>query len=429
MTRPPLVIDLETALLRSDLAIETLFALLKESPLHALRLSVSMLGGRNHAVEKLEQCRGIDPAHIPYNADTIARIKAERLAGTPVFLRSRQYRIYAQTIAHHLRIFDHVIVPRADHARELADEDGTFVDNFRPAANRMSLSAWLGAIRLHQWLKNLLIFVPLFASHWVREPVPLLHATLAFFLFGLCASSVYLLNDLFDLSDDRHHPTKRRRALAAGRISIRAVLWAVPLLFLFSVVGAWWLLPWPFSIALGAYYLITLAYSLALKRIMMLDVVVLAMLYTLRMVAGTLAINGILTFWMLAFSLFIFMSLALAKRYAELIVAQSGGLSDKVRGRGYFKADLSMISSLGAASGYISVMVLALYIQDQNTVALYRHPAMIWLACPLLLFWIGRTWMLTHRGKMHDDPLVFAIRDRVSLVVALLFGLVFFLAA
>jgi 4-hydroxybenzoate polyprenyltransferase len=425
-------------LLRSDLAVESLFAVLKENPVQALRLLLGLVSRRRDAVAMIERCWALDAAHLPYHPETLARIKAERQSGTPVVLVSGRYGLYAQEIARHLRMFDRVIVPddagggsrgSADIASKLEREAGNEPILYRPPPARGRVSAWLSAVRLHQWLKNLLIFVPLFASHWFRRPLPLLHAVLAFVLFGLCASSVYLLNDLLDIADDRHHPTKRFRALADGRIGVHAVLWAVPLLFLGSLAGAWWLLPPHFSIALLTYYAVTLAYSLWLKRIMMLDVVILAMLYTLRMVGGALAIDSTLTFWMLAFSLFIFMSLALAKRYAEMLDAQTRGVAEKIRGRGYFKSDLPMISALGAASGYLSVMVLALYIQDQKTVALYTHPQMIWFACPLLLFWIGRTWMQTHRGRMHDDPLVYAIRDRTSLVVAALFGLVFVLAA
>jgi 4-hydroxybenzoate polyprenyltransferase len=425
--------------LRTDIAVEGLFALLKEDPLVGMRLSARMLVGRKRAVAMLEQCRDIDAANLPYDPEIIERIEAERRNGTPIFLVSNEYSLYARTIARHLNLFDRVVTPEAGApinsssrdalTRESIQDCSQHAGNGHTRSKRYSMSAWIGAVRLHQWLKNLLIFVPLFASHWVSQRTPLMNAMLAFLLFGLCASSVYLLNDLFDLNDDRHHPTKRFRALADGRIHVRAALLVIPTLFFISMFAAYWFLPWQFCFALVAYYVTTLAYSLALKRVMMLDVVVLAMLYTLRVIAGTFAIKGNLTFWMLAFSLFIFMSLALAKRYAELIGAHSAGISGKVRGRGYVKADLHMISSLGASSGYISVLILALYIQDKNTTTLYSHPKLIWLACPLLLFWIGRTWMLTHRGQMHDDPLVFAIRDRVSLAIAGFFALVFVLAA
>jgi len=283
-------------------------------------------------------------------------------------------------------------------------------------------------MRLHQWLKNLLIFVPLLVSHRLGMAGSLIAGVIALIFFGLCASSAYILNDLLDLASDRRHPYKRHRPLAAGLISTKAAVFSIPLLLLCAFAGALWLLPWQFAGAMATYYLVTVTYSIWLKRLMIIDVVTLAMLYTLRIIAGTLLFHLVMTFWMLAFSMFIFLSLALVKRYAELLDARNKGDAERPGGRGYYPTDLNMISSLGAASGYLSVMVLALYIQDPNTAALYRNPQIIWMACPLLLYWISRTWMLTYRGEMHDDPVVFAIRDRVSLAVGGLFGLVFWLA-
>jgi 4-hydroxybenzoate polyprenyltransferase len=287
---------------------------------------------------------------------------------------------------------------------------------------------WVSAMRVHQWLKNLLIFVPLLVSHRLGTPGFLAEGLIAFAMFGLCASSAYILNDLLDLGSDRRHPSKRQRPLAAGLISPRAAIFAFPLLLSLAFCGALWTLPWPFTGAMAVYYAVTVAYSLWLKRLMVVDVVTLAMLYTLRIIAGTLLFHLVMTFWMLAFSMFIFLSLALVKRYGELLNARNKGATDRPGGRGYYADDLSVIASLGAASGYLSVMVLALYIQDPNTAALYRNPRIIWLACPILLYWISRAWVLAHRGEMNDDPVVFAIRDRVSLVVGALFGLVFWLA-
>jgi 4-hydroxybenzoate polyprenyltransferase len=295
-------------------------------------------------------------------------------------------------------------------------------------SDRNVLSLWASAMRLHQWLKNLLIFVPLLVSHRLGTSGSLVTGVIAFVLFGLCASSAYVVNDLLDLASDRRHRSKRRRPLAAGLVSVRASVIAFSLLLLCAFLGAFWLLPWQFAGAMATYYVVTISYSVWLKRLMIVDVVTLAMLYTLRIIAGTVLFHLVMTFWMLAFSMFIFLSLALVKRHAELLDARNKGGADRPGGRGYYPGDLDMIASLGAASGYLSVMVLALYIQDPNTAALYRNPRIIWMACPLLLYWISRTWMLTHRGEMHDDPVVFAIRDRVSLAVGCLFGLVFWLA-
>jgi 4-hydroxybenzoate polyprenyltransferase len=292
----------------------------------------------------------------------------------------------------------------------------------------VKVSDWLKALRLHQWLKNLLIFVPLLASHRINDPTLLINGLLAFLFFGLCASSVYLLNDLLDLPEDRRHHIKRNRPLASGRLSVKAGLLLVPILLLVAFGGSVLFLPWEFAAALGVYYALTLAYSIDLKRRMMVDVFVLAGLYTMRVIAGGAVFGLPLTFWILALSMFMFLSLALVKRYAELLSARVRGQSGKTPGRGYFPEDLEMLAALGASAGYLSVMVLALYIQDDGTKSLYTHPEVIWLACPLLLFWISRMWMLTHRGEMNEDPVLFAARDRISLLVCASLALVFWLA-
>lgn len=269
--------------------------------------------------------------------------------------------------------------------------------------------------------------MPLLAGHLLGSPEQVLDALLAFLTFGLCASSVYLLNDLLDLEDDRHHPVKRKRPFASGALPL---VWGgamFPMLLVAAFLMAWLFLPWRFSAVLLGYYGLTLAYSAFLKRRVMVDVVVLAALYTIRIIAGAAAVGAHLTFWLLAFSMFIFLSLALVKRYAELHATKARGLL-KTRGRGYEASDLPLISSLGSAAGYLAVLVLALYIQDAKTASLYRHPQAIWLACPLLLYWISRTWIIAHRGQMHDDPVVFAIRDRVSLAIVALCGFVFWAA-
>jgi 4-hydroxybenzoate polyprenyltransferase len=225
---------------------------------------------------------------------------------------------------------------------------------------------------------------------------------------------VYLLNDLLDLPDDRQHPTKRNRPLAAGTLPILHALFLIPGLLAAAFALALWQLPWQFAAVLAAYYVLTLAYSLWLKRVVMLDVVTLAMLYTVRVIAGAAAMALAATFWILAFCMFIFLSLAFVKRYTELHDARQKGKKDKSAGRGYYPADFELLASLGGASGYLSVLVLALYINEAASATLYRSPEWMWAACPLLLFWLSRVWLLAHRGQMHDDPIVFALRDSVS---------------
>ena len=291
------------------------------------------------------------------------------------------------------------------------------------------LKSLIKILRIHQWAKNILIFVPLLASHRIFEMQLLLNGLLAFIAFGLCASSVYLLNDLLDLPDDRRHPSKCNRPLAAGTFPIIHALFLIPALLIAAFSLSVLLLPISFVVVLAAYYVLTLVYSLWLKRMVMIDVITLAMLYTTRVLAGAAAMSLVATFWILAFCMFIFLSLAFVKRYTELCEArQKTGGVDGSSGRGYYPADFELLASLGGASGYISVLVLALYINDVSTDGLYHDQRWMWAACPLLMFWLGRVWLLAHRGQMHDDPIVFALRDNVSRWAGLFFVLVFVLA-
>ncbi len=472
--KTPLVVDLDGTLLRSDLLLETGLAFVRHRPLKALRLFNWLVEGKAALKANLARAVDIDVTVLPYEPAVLDLVNSARNSGRKVVLATASHISLAERIAEHLGIFDQVLasdekVNLSSHRkRDLLVEHfgvkgfdyvGNSSDDFsvwkvaRDAyvvnpergverraqaignvkevmlSNVASVKDWRKALRLHQWMKNILIFVPLLAAHQLGNYLLIWQGVMAFLFFGLCASSVYLLNDLLDLADDRHHGTKKFRPFASGRLSISSGIMVFPVLLIGAFAGAAMFLPWTFVATLVAYYILTFAYSLWLKRQMAVDVIALAALYTLRIIAGAAAFGLELTFWILAFSMFMFLSLALVKRYAELGEARRKGLTQKTRGRGYYPGDLEMISSLGASSGYLAVMVLALYIHDQATTSLYAHPQVIWLACPLLLFWVTRVWMLTHRGQMHDDPVVFAIRDRVSLMVGALFCLVFWAAA
>lgn len=460
-------------MIRSDVLIESGFAYLKSAPLRFYQPLVWLARGGKPALKAgLAENTNVDVTVLPYDPQVLDWLREEREAGRPLVLATASHERYANAIADHLGLFDQTFATanglnlssrrkRDKLVAEFGERNFDYAGNshddvavWQSAAHAIVVNAsssveraarkignverviesrqpmfktWSKSLRLHQWLKNLLIFVPLLAAHKLTSPDLIMAALLAFLAFGLCASSVYLLNDLLDLEDDRHHPTKRKRPLASGALPLT---WAVGL-FPVLLAGAFALtalfLPWRFGVVLLGYYALTLAYSMFLKRQVMVDVIVLATLYTIRIVAGTAAIGASLTFWLLAFSMFIFLSLALVKRYAELHSMQARGLV-KTRGRGYVASDLPLISSLGTAAGYLSVLVLAMYIQDGNTAKLYRHAQVIWLACPLLLYWVSRTWIIAHRGLMHDDPIVFAARDRVSLAVVMLCGIVFWAA-
>ena len=283
------------------------------------------------------------------------------------------------------------------------------------------------ALRVHQWAKNALIFVPVAAAHQLGDPSTLLDAVLAFVAFSLCASSVYLLNDMLDLEADRMHHSKCNRPFAAGRLSLLFGLAAAPLLLVIAFGMAAILLPIKFLVVLAAYYVATLAYSFLLKRLVMIDVLALAGLYTIRIVAGAAATTIPLSFWLLMFSIFIFLSLAVVKRYAELLAMRERGKL-AAQGRGYQVEDLHLLQSMGTASGHISILVLALYVNSQDIVRLYQHPKVAWLLVPIMLYWISRVWMQTYRGHMDDDPLVFALKDKISLATGAAAVLVLVLA-
>jgi 4-hydroxybenzoate polyprenyltransferase len=277
---------------------------------------------------------------------------------------------------------------------------------------------WVRALRPHQWLKNLLVFLPVILAHRLFDPTAFRGAAIAAVAFCLCASSAYLVNDIVDRPADRRHPTKQRRPFASGALTAPAGLAVAAVLlgsaFLVAAAAPSLLAAW-----LGLYYALTLAYSLWFKRIAVLDVLVLAALYTLRVLAGGAAAGVEPSFWLLAFSMFIFLSLALVKRYAE-IEATTESPGELILGRGYRGDDVALLLGIGPAAGFVAVLVLALYINSPESFLHYRHPQVLWLICPMLLYWVTRVWFLTARGRMHEDPVVFAARDWVSLAVAAL---------
>jgi 4-hydroxybenzoate polyprenyltransferase len=275
--------------------------------------------------------------------------------------------------------------------------------------------SWLRALRLHQWAKNLLLFVPALGAHRILDIPTLSAIALAFVWFGFCASGTYIVNDLLDVDADRSHPRKRLRPFAANELSSRAGWIAAALLVCGSFIGAGLTLNWEFTSVLAVYLAVTLWYSKALKRIAMVDVLSLAGLYTLRMIAGAAAVRVIPSFWLLAFSMFLFLGLAIVKRYTELRAVQQAG-SLAAAGRGYSTDDLPLLLACGTSTSFVSILVLALYVND-GSAGMYRHPEVLWLLCPPVLYWILRVWRKSFRGELHDDPVVFALRDWPSLLV------------
>jgi len=285
------------------------------------------------------------------------------------------------------------------------------------------------ALRVHQWLKNTLVFVPLIANQSFGDPRALAESAVAFLAFSLAASSVYLLNDLFDLDADRRHPRKKFRPLASGRMPIPWGMVLIPLLQGVALTLSILFLPVQFLGVLLGYLFLTLAYSVRLKGAVLLDVMILAGLYTIRVIGGAAATGISLSMWLLAFSMFLFLSLALVKRYAELFAVISGKSGEeKLPARSYRRGDLFILVGMGIASGYLSVLVLALYIVSDEASQHYSDSYLVWLLCPLLLYWISRAWIVVGRQEMHEDPLVWAVKDQISRWVALIAAVVVALA-
>jgi 4-hydroxybenzoate polyprenyltransferase/phosphoserine phosphatase len=453
-----LCVDLDGTLLRSDILYESLLALLARNPLYVFLLPFWLLGGKAAVKRQLASRVQLPADTLPYDERVldILRTTTQR----PRVLCTASDQLLVQPIADHLGLFEEVIASDGhtnlsghNKGKALAERFGErgfdYMGNGRvdlkvwahaggaivvnngerlardaarhtevlahlPARNG-GLLTWIKALRIYQWLKNLLVLVPLLTAHRFLEPAAVLDAGIAFLAFGLCASGVYLLNDLLDLTPDRMHARKRKRPFAAGTLPLLHGLLVAPLLTVLGFALAWLCSP-AFAGVLLCYYVMTLAYSLKLKRIVMIDVVLLAALYTVRIIGGTVAIGSELSFWLLAFSMFVFLSLAMLKRYTELAAALASG-KEMAIGRGYAVADLPLVQSLGAAAGYIGVLVFALYINSPESLELYSNPKVLWLLCPMLLYWISRMWIVSHRGDMDDDPIVFAAMDRVSQVV------------
>ena len=457
----PLCVDLDGTLIRSDLLIESALALTGRNPLYLLCLPFWLLRGKAYFKRQIAKRATVDVGTLPYNTRVVVWLNEDN--SRPHVLCTASDRIFADAVAKHIGGFDEVIATDnkrnlsgkakarelckrfGEHGFDYAGNAAADLHVWRHARRAIVVNAanslvqrvagqceteriferdthperaWIAALRPHQWLKNLLVFLPLLTAHLLFVPHKLADAILGFVCFCLCASGVYLINDLLDLEADRRHPRKRLRPFAAGALPLGHGLIAATALA-FAAFATAILLSYPFALVLFGYFVLTLGYSLVLKRIAMLDTVVLAALYTLRIVAGTAAIQIEPSYWLLAFSMFLFFSLAMIKRYTELnILLKSGGYHSI--GRGYAVDDLPLIQSLGATSGYLAVLVLALYVNSTASEALYRHPHALWLLCPVLLYWISRAWLVAHRGAMHDDPVIFALTDWVSRALLLI---------
>ncbi|WP_072746970.1 UbiA family prenyltransferase [Oceanicella actignis] len=459
--RRVLVVDLDRTLIRTDMLLETFFAALARAPLRTLAALGALRRGRAAFKAALADIARPDPRALPIEPAVKARIEAARAAGERVALVTATDERVAREIADALGLFDEVhgstpernlkgeakaalltalygergfdyvgdsaadlavwrhartaiTVGAGPRLRRLAEGAAPRAEHLAPPQPlSRRLIPHLRALRPHQWLKNALIFVPPLAAHRF-DGATLGAAALGFACFSLTASCVYIVNDLLDLSADRAHPRKRHRPLASGALPIAHGLAMAPVLLGGAFALALAALPAGFSAVLAIYFALTLAYSLTLKRRLVIDICTLAGLYTLRVFAGGAATELAISPWTLAFFGFLFLSLAAMKRQTELVDGLRSGRA-RAAGRAYQVEDLPIVAMMAVAAGYLSVLVLALYISNDATRALYSSPQLLWWALPVLLYWISRMVMLAHRGRMTDDPLVFATRDPVSL--------------
>lgn len=455
----PVVVDLDGTLIHTDMLHESAIRLFKENPFTAFLLPFILLNGKAFLKRYIASQFKFDPQTLPYNQELLKWLKRQHTEGRQLILCTASDKRIADHIAAHLGIFDEVIASdgilnlagenkaatlvqrfgrqgydyagnsykdlpvwrQADRAIVVNGSDGltqkaqsiAMVDRIFPKKS-IGFSSWSRVLRIHQWLKNLLLFIPLFAAHDLGNRQAWEFLILAFFAFSLCASSVYIANDLLDLESDRLHPRKQNRPFASGVVPAWMGVLIAPLLLVMSLCMATFVsqqfLSW-----LIIYFALTCGYSWALKRLILIDCLTLALLYTLRIIAGAAVVGHNLSFWLLAFSVFLFLSLAFIKRYAEMEVQFLGG-KEKIHGRGYRTADAPLIQTMGIVAGYSSILVFALYLNSDAVLKLYSAPELIWGAVPIMLFWVSWMWIQAHRGKMLDDPLVFAIKDRTSLI-------------
>jgi len=465
----PLYVDLDGTLMRSDLLLESFLELLKRNPLYLFLVPLWLLRGKAALKQEIASRVSVRVDLLPWNTEFVDYLREQKALGRRLVLISASDQRLVDAVARHLGLFDaaigsdgkyncsgsqkqQIIAAEAPQYVYAGDRD-VDLDVWRHAAAAIpvnvspalrarvaamlpieaeftrtpgGLKGCVRSLRLHQWLKNTLVLLPLVLAHELTNTGLFLQALLAFLSFGLCASSVYVLNDLLDLPSDRQHYSKRLRPLASGEIPLLTGLLISPALLVMSFALANQL-PQAFIIILGVYYLCTGFYSFVLKRIMLVDVIMLAALYTLRIIAGAAAVSVVPSFWLLAFSMFLFFSLAVVKRYTELDYLQKAGI-DQSEGRGYYAQDLNMMAMFGSTSALLSVMVFALYINNDDTREQYATPELLWLLCPLLLYLVTRIWLLAARGQIAEDPIVFAIKDRVSQALILSAGLLLWLA-
>lgn len=472
MNKIPLVVDLDGTLINTDMLHESAIAAFRQNPFVVFKIFLWLIRGKAYLKASLAKLITINAETLPYNQVFLTWLKLKKDEGRYLVLSTASHSSYANAISKHLGVFDEVISTEANvnlagkhksdalvtkygkQAFDYAGNSHADLHVWENARNAVVVNASSGLIkktqakyhvervfdkkklsfksirhmfRFHQWLKNALLFVPMLAAHQLTDYNTWISLGIAFVSFSLCASAVYIGNDLLDLNSDRLHPRKSSRPFASGDVPIVIGAILIPILLAISGLLASYLNP-DFMFWLVLYFILTCAYSLYIKRVVLIDCMTLAVLYTIRIIAGAAAAVMSLSLWLLAFSIFIFFSLAFVKRYAEL-KAHTLKERDLVHGRGYFASDAQLVQILGIASGHSALVILALYLNSEAVLSLYSNPKVIWAAIPIMLFWISWVWIKAHRNEMNDDPLVFAVKDPTSLLAGLMLALVLYVGA
>jgi 4-hydroxybenzoate polyprenyltransferase len=441
---------------------ENLLAMIKKNVLMLLAIPFWLVKGKAYLKSRVFEYGDTKAEDLPYNNDVIAYLEKLKVDGYSTYLVTASLQSTADDIGQHLDIFDgcygtkeNINLKSKNKKAFLNDKFGkgnyiyigdsnadlkvwedskgavvvgrnkafsdkvsklTAVHDRIPNRNKSYLKTLVKQIRVYQWVKNILMFLPIMTAH-IQLASDYIQAFWAFIAFSLVASSVYVTNDLLDLTSDRHHPRKRKRPLASGDMPLLHGLFYAPFLFLLGYIIAFFIVGrGEFILVLTVYYTITTAYSFLLKRIAIMDIIVLAILYTIRIIAGSAATGVSTSEWLLAFTMFIFISLAVVKRYTELIVMKKDKKT-KIMGRGYQTEDAALLLGIGPASGYLAVLVFTLYVNSPKVATLYSEPILLWAIAPFMLFWVTRMWLLAHRGEMTDDPIVFTVKDKYSYII------------
>ena len=481
----PLCVDLDGTLVKSDTLVDAVLLLVRQDPKSPLSWPGWLKQGKAGFKREITGRAQIDVEHLPYNEPLMAYLREEHARGRRIYLATAADHGLADRVAAYLGVFDGVLASdgklnlaggnKLRAFQEAFPEGFTYIGNAIPdrtllaasvqpmVANphgklrtalkndntvihrefldqRPPVKVLLKAIRMHQWAKNVLVFLPPLLAHDL-SPRSMVAALLAFLSLSFCASATYIINDLLDIEADRRHPRKRKRPFASGDLSPFTGVMIVGLFFVVALgfalllphmyamlpgkYGAHFPLasPYRFLMWLAIYTVTTLSYSFVLKRMALIDVIVLSGLYTIRILAGSAATGVAVSTWLSAFSIFFFLSLAFVKRFSELDLMIANNKT-KASGRGYQTGDIEQLRAFGTSSAFASVVVLTMYISNLDAANLYAHTVRLWLLAPVLILWLSRVWLLASRGELHEDPVVYAITDRTSWVLGAVSALI-----